>query len=169
MEYSKKGCITEFPWRPRYFECVPAVDRVFLCWTFPTERLRVSRKFALPSCNRYSFVCLFVFLSQLVVESGSARGESGKAASEYGDVAVDEGSTVSSDLFFDPQRMHLYVMTERKVRPAPALSPLYRVLPRFLRTFFYSVLRISFVSWVSVLLLILRELPQKKLPDTSSF
>jgi len=48
-----------------------------------------------------------------VVESG--KPDSGKGASEYGDISVDQGSPVSSDLVFDPQRMHLYVMTERKV------------------------------------------------------
>ena len=36
-------------------------------------------------------------------------------AVEYDDITVDEGSRVSSDLVFDPQRMHLYAMTERKV------------------------------------------------------
>ena len=39
----------------------------------------------------------------------------GRGAFEYGDITVDEGSRVSSDLVFDPQRMHLYAMTERKV------------------------------------------------------
>ena len=37
------------------------------------------------------------------------------SAFEYDDITVDEGSRVSSDLAFDPNRMHLYVMTERKV------------------------------------------------------
>ena len=45
----------------------------------------------------------------------SGKPEAGRGASEYGDITVDEGSTVSSDLVFDPQRMHLYAMTERKV------------------------------------------------------
>ncbi len=36
-------------------------------------------------------------------------------AFEYGDITVDEGSRVSSDLVFDPQRKYLYVMTEHKV------------------------------------------------------
>ncbi len=34
---------------------------------------------------------------------------------EYADITVDEGKAVSSDLVFDPRRMHLYVMTENKV------------------------------------------------------
>ena len=59
------------------------------------------------------FVC---FDLQVVVENVKADGGSGRAASEYGDISVDEGSRVSSDLAFDPQRMHLYAMTERKVR-----------------------------------------------------
>ena len=50
------------------------------------------------------------------MENVKADGGSGRAASEYGDITVDEGSRVSSDLAFDPQRMHLYAMTERKVR-----------------------------------------------------
>lgn len=51
---------------------------------------------------------------QVVVEN--VKGDSGgRGAFEYGDITVDEGSRVSSDLVFDPQRMHLYAMTERKV------------------------------------------------------
>ena len=34
---------------------------------------------------------------------------------EY-DIAVDDGSLVSSDMPFDRQQMHLYVLTENKVR-----------------------------------------------------
>ncbi len=49
-----------------------------------------------------------------MVENVKADG-AGRGASEYGDITVDEGSRVSSDLHFDQQRMHLYVMTERKV------------------------------------------------------
>lgn len=58
----------------------------------------------------------------MVVEN--VKGDSGgRGASEYGDITVDEGSRVSSDLVFDPQRMHLYAMTERKVgHPVPAHS-----------------------------------------------
>lgn len=48
------------------------------------------------------------------MENVKADG-AGRGASEYGDITVDEGSRVSSDLHFDQQRMHLYVMTERKV------------------------------------------------------
>lgn len=50
----------------------------------------------------------------MVVENVKGDG-GGRGAFEYGDIAVDEGSRVSSDLVFDPQRMHLYAMTERKV------------------------------------------------------
>ena len=39
----------------------------------------------------------------------------GRGAFEYADIVVDEGSRISSDLVFDPQRMHLYAMTEHKV------------------------------------------------------
>nr|WGN96276.1 setae polypeptide [Ochrogaster lunifer] len=57
-----------------------------------------------------------------VVFAGTAHGhlkkivvESATSAFEYGDIVVDEGSAVNKDLAFDPQFMHLYVMTERKV------------------------------------------------------
>jgi hypothetical protein len=50
----------------------------------------------------------------VVVENVKGDG-GGRGAFEYGDITVDEGSRVSSDLVFDPQRMHLYAMTERKV------------------------------------------------------
>lgn len=46
---------------------------------------------------------------QIVVESSNA-------ALEYGDLPVDENSPVNPDLHFDSQLMHLYVMTEKKVR-----------------------------------------------------
>ncbi len=46
----------------------------------------------------------------------------GRGAFEYGDITVDEGSRVSSDLVFDPQRMHLYAMTERKVKVVALLA-----------------------------------------------
>jgi plexin A len=46
---------------------------------------------------------------QVVVESSSS-------ALEYGDLIVDENSPVNPDLHFDSQLMHLYVMTDRKVR-----------------------------------------------------
>jgi hypothetical protein len=49
------------------------------------------------------------FALQVVVESSNA-------ALEYGDLAVDENSPVNPDLHFDSQLMHLYVMTEKKVR-----------------------------------------------------
>lgn len=52
--------------------------------------------------------------NQVVVENVKGDG-GGRGAFEYGDITVDEGSRVSSDLVFDPQRMHLYAMTERKV------------------------------------------------------
>lgn len=42
--------------------------------------------------------------------------ESQTSALEYGDIIVEEGSPVNQDLHFDSQLMHLYVMTERKVR-----------------------------------------------------
>lgn len=45
---------------------------------------------------------------QVVVESRSS-------ALEYGDLTVEEGSSVNPDLHFDSQLMHLYVMTEKKV------------------------------------------------------
>ncbi|KAF5306013.1 hypothetical protein FQR65_LT07506 [Abscondita terminalis] len=47
-------------------------------------------------------------LKKVVVESSTS-------ALEYGDLTVEEGSAVNSDLHFDSQLMHLYVMTERKV------------------------------------------------------
>jgi hypothetical protein len=46
---------------------------------------------------------------QIVVESSNV-------ALEYGDLPVDENSPVNPDLHFDSQLMHLYVMTEKKVR-----------------------------------------------------
>jgi hypothetical protein len=49
------------------------------------------------------------FILQIVVESSSL-------AQEYGDLSVDENSPVNPDLHFDSQLMHLYVMTEKKVR-----------------------------------------------------
>lgn len=42
--------------------------------------------------------------------------ESSTSALEYGDLVVEEGSPVNPDLHFDSQSMHLYVMTEKKVR-----------------------------------------------------
>jgi plexin A len=51
----------------------------------------------------------FVVVLQIVVESSNA-------ALEYGDLTVDENSPVNPDLHFDSQLMHLYVMTEKKVR-----------------------------------------------------
>ncbi len=50
----------------------------------------------------------------MVIESGERDGE-GRGAYEYDDITVDKGSRVSSDLIFDPQRMHLYVLTDRKI------------------------------------------------------
>lgn len=41
--------------------------------------------------------------------------ESGKSGTEYDDQEIDPGSKVLPDMFFDPQKSHLYVMTERKV------------------------------------------------------
>jgi len=64
------------------------------------------------------FICLqslhltqhrFVVAFQIVVESSNV-------ALEYGDLTVDENSPVNPDLHFDSQLMHLYVMTEKKVR-----------------------------------------------------
>jgi hypothetical protein len=51
----------------------------------------------------------FVVALQIVVESANV-------ALEYGDLPVDENSPVNPDLHFDSQLMHLYVMTEKKVR-----------------------------------------------------
>ena len=51
----------------------------------------------------------FVVAFQIVVESSNV-------ALEYGDLTVDENSPVNPDLHFDSQLMHLYVMTEKKVR-----------------------------------------------------
>ena len=45
----------------------------------------------------------------------NVKEDADRGAVEYDDITVDEGSRVSSDLVFDPQRMHLYAMTERKV------------------------------------------------------
>jgi hypothetical protein len=59
---------------------------------------------------------------QVVVESSSS-------ALEYGDLIVDENSPVNPDLHFDSQLMHLYVMTERKVRTR--LMAHYRILRNF--------------------------------------
>jgi plexin A len=42
--------------------------------------------------------------------------ESSNSALEYGDLTVDENSPVNPDLHFDSQLMHLYVMTDKKVR-----------------------------------------------------
>lgn len=79
----------------------------------------------------------------------------GRGAFEYGDITVDEGSRVSSDLVFDPQRMHLYAMTERKVesrcpsggptllfkreKPGPAGPSLYRSREFYTEMFFICV------------------------------
>jgi hypothetical protein len=41
--------------------------------------------------------------------------ESGKSGSEYDDMIISSGSRVSADMFFDPQKSHIYVMSERKV------------------------------------------------------
>ncbi len=41
--------------------------------------------------------------------------DSGKSGTEYGDLDIDSGSRVLPDMFFDPQKFHLYVMTEKKV------------------------------------------------------
>lgn len=41
--------------------------------------------------------------------------ETETTATKYGDLEVDPGSPVNSDLNFDPQSMHLYVMTKQKV------------------------------------------------------
>jgi len=51
-------------------------------------------------------------LKKIVVETGKPD-----SASEYGDIIIDakEKSAVSSDLVFDPQRMHLYAMTQSTV------------------------------------------------------
>jgi hypothetical protein len=57
--------------------------------------------------SRHSPNC--VISLQVVVESSNS-------ALEYGDLVVDENSPVNPDLHFDSQLMHLYVMTDRKVR-----------------------------------------------------
>lgn len=41
--------------------------------------------------------------------------ESGKSGTEYDDQEIDVGSKVLPDMFFDPPKSHLYVMTEKKV------------------------------------------------------
>jgi hypothetical protein len=41
--------------------------------------------------------------------------ESGKSGSEYDDMVIDAGSRVNADMFFDPPKSHIYVMTQRKV------------------------------------------------------
>lgn len=61
---------------------------------------------------------------QVVVESSSS-------ALEYADLTIEEGSPVNQDLHFDAQLMHLYVMTERKVRGG--------------LTFFYSISNIMLI------------------------
>ncbi len=46
----------------------------------------------------------------------NVKGDRGSRGTfEFGDITVDEGSPVSFDLVFGPQKMNLYVMTERKV------------------------------------------------------
>lgn len=42
--------------------------------------------------------------------------ESPKSGSEYADLTIDANSSVNADMFFDPQKSHLYVMTQKKVR-----------------------------------------------------
>ena len=51
----------------------------------------------------------FLVAFQIVVESSNV-------ALDYDDLTVDENSPVNPDLHFDSQLMHLYVMTEKKVR-----------------------------------------------------
>jgi len=41
--------------------------------------------------------------------------ETQKSGSEYDDMVIDAGSRVNADMFFDPQKSHIYVMTQRKV------------------------------------------------------
>ena len=41
--------------------------------------------------------------------------ESAKSGSEYDDIVIDPSKKVNPDMFFDPQKAHLYVMTDRKV------------------------------------------------------
>jgi len=41
--------------------------------------------------------------------------ESGKSGSEYDDIVIDAGKSVNSNMFFDPQKAHIYVMTDKKV------------------------------------------------------
>lgn len=47
-------------------------------------------------------------LKKLVVETANT-------ATEYADVAIDEGSPVNADMFFDKKEMNVYVMTEKRI------------------------------------------------------
>ncbi|KAK2718409.1 hypothetical protein QYM36_005648, partial [Artemia franciscana] len=52
----------------------------------------------------------------VVIETNQgAIGGAPRLALEYGDLVIDEGKPVNPDLSFDPQKKHLYVMTEKKV------------------------------------------------------
>jgi hypothetical protein len=57
--------------------------------------------------------------------------ESSNSALEYGDLVVDENSPVNPDLHFDSQLMHLYAMTDRKVRTRQRLIAEYTIFVRF--------------------------------------
>jgi hypothetical protein len=59
--------------------------------------------------NYKSIKYFFVKNLQVVVESG-------KSGSEYDDIVIDADKSVNSDMFFDSQKSHVYVMTERKVQ-----------------------------------------------------
>ncbi|XP_065576884.1 plexin-A4-like isoform X2 [Artemia franciscana] len=55
-------------------------------------------------------------IKKVVIETNQgAIGGAPRLALEYGDLVIDEGKPVNPDLSFDPQKKHLYVMTEKKV------------------------------------------------------
>lgn len=64
--------------------------------------------------------------------------ESGKSGSEYDDIVIDASSKVNSDMFFTPQKSHIYVMTEKKVifiiQDIPTLRTLYLIINNVLNT-----------------------------------
>lgn len=75
--------------------------------TFNTELSAVA------STTTSSFTVVFIgtangHLKKLVVESA-------QSASEYADIAVDAGSKINADMFFDKKEMALYVMSEKRI------------------------------------------------------
>ncbi|CAG7720399.1 unnamed protein product [Allacma fusca] len=83
----------------------PAVAMSVLNFTTPLTSV------AATSAGNYTVVFLgtrYGHLKKVVVESG-------KSGSEYDDIVIDPAKKVNPDMFFDPQKAHLYVMTERKV------------------------------------------------------